>query len=425
MRVLLTAALLTLTPSLLKAQTLTETVQQALRHHPAIRAAHAEADAAGFAARQAADRLHSRVTLAAELGRSTLSTPAPFPESGARWPNALSLVWNRPLYSGGTLEAGRSAALHDADAQRHGLQDTRVRIAVDAIAVHAAVVRDQALLALHRESLRSLQALRHDTEKRFQAGEATRTDVAQAQARLAEGDARLARLQADLAISEGDYRRVTGEAPRDLEQDYPDLPLPPTPEAAQAQLLQNPQLRAAREHRLALDAALDAARGGNRPQLSVEARAATQDDSDFGYDRLNAAGIYLKAHLNLYDSGHTRHAIGEAQARAEAARWRENELLEQLRQAMTAAWEHWRAADAGQAAARNETAAAELARDSARKELAVGTRTTLDVLNAERDLLDARTRLLLHEQEHRLSAYRILAVIGDLSLLNRPEDVRP
>ncbi len=118
--------------------------------------------------------------------------------------------------------------------------------------------------------------------------------------------------------------------------------------------------------------------------------------------------------------GKSDRLLGAARAAAEAARWRLVDQEQAQTQAMSAAWQHWQAAKAGLPAVQSEVRAAELARDSTRKELAVGTRATLDLLNAERDLLAARISLLLHEQELSLSAYQILAVIGDLSVLENP-----
>ncbi|HEX5359851.1 MAG TPA: TolC family outer membrane protein [Fluviicoccus sp.] len=416
------APLLLALPLAVQAQTLAGSVHQALGRHPALAAARADLDAANQAVNTQASLFKPRLGVSAEIGRSSLQTTAPFPESGSRWPNTLSLSLNQPLYTGGALEAGRDLAGSQAEASRFSGEDLKIRIAVDAIAAHAAVVRDQALLGLRQESLRTLQTMLHDIEKRFQAGEVTRTEVAQAQARVADGEAQAARAKANLAISEGQYVRVTGEAPQDLQSRYPKLPLPATLDDARRRALENPALKSAEAQAQALEAAVRVARSGDRPQISVEARAATQDNTEFGYDRLNAWGVYLKGQMNLYDGGHTGSAAAEAVARADAARWRVADLRESLSQAMTEAWQHWQAAEASLPALQAEVAAAALARDSTRKEVAVGTRTTLDLLDAERELLSAKVDLLLHEQEQSLSAYQVLAVIGDLSVLtNTPE----
>ena len=331
-------------PVMVHAQTLTGTVHQALSHHPLLQAARADADAADRAADSSNSLMKPRLLLATEIGRSSLQTTAPFPQSGSRWPNTLSLTLNQPLYTGGALEAGRDAAGSLAAARHFSTDDIKVRIAVDAIAAHAAVVRDQALLNLQNESLHTLQSMLRDTRKRFDAGEVTRTEVAQAQARLSEGEAQVARAQANLAISEGQYQRITGEAPHELQTRYPALPLPASLVDAQTRALENPALKSAREEAKTLEASVRLTRSGNRPQVSVEARAATQDNTEFGYDRLNAWGVYVKAQMNLYDAGHTGSTTAEAVAKADAARWRITDLQAGLTQAMTEAWQHWQAA---------------------------------------------------------------------------------
>lgn len=413
-RLALTLALL---PGLASAQTVAETVRLALAHHPAVQAADADIAAAQAGIDSARANERPRLGVSGEFGRSSLQTTAPFPESGGRWPNTLNISLSQPVYTGGALGAAVDMARLRADAALADGQDRRVQVAIEAIAAHAAVVRDQSLLALYTENLNTLRQAALEAGKRFQAGEVTRTDVAQANARAAEGEAQLAQARAALAVSRADYERITGQAPQDLPSRYPDIAMPASLQEALEKAQQNPALLAARHQAEAQKQNIVIAKADGKPQVSVEARGSTQDNTEFGYDRLNTWGAYVKAQVNLFDSGRTDAKTREAQAAAAAAKQRTADLAARVRQTMIADWQEWQATAAAIPAFQAQVDAASLARDSMRKELQVGTRTTLDLLNAEQELLSAKVHLLLKQQERSLLGYQVLAVIGDLSVL--------
>ena len=411
------ALALMLLPGLAAAQSLPETVRLALAHEPVILAADADLAAARAGMDEAHSNARPKLLLSGEVGRSNLQTTAPFPESGARWPNTLSVSLSQPVYTGGALSAQSEMARLRVDAEQFSGQDTRVRVAIEAIAAYAGVVRDQSLLALYIDSLATLTQAALDADKRFQAGEVTKTDVAQAKARQAEGEAQVAQAKASLAISMADYERLTGVPPQDLPSRYPELPLPNSLDQALEKAMFNPALGAAQRQAEAVKQDITLAESEHKPQVSVEARGTTQDNTDFGFDRLNGWGAYVKAQVSLFDSGRTDSRTRAAQARSAAAQQRVADLAARTRQEMNSAWQQWQAAKASVPALKAGVEAAELARDSTKKELAVGTRTTLDLLNAEQELLAAKIHLLLKEQDRSLASYQVLAVIGDLSVL--------
>jgi outer membrane protein len=131
--------------------------------------------------------------------------------------------------------------------------------------------------------------------------------------------------------------------------------------------------------------------------------------------------VFVKAQLPLYEGGQTQAKVSAAYAQYEATRQNFNDSSAIINQDITVAWQHWQAANAQIPAYQAQVQAAEIALDSTRKELNVGTRTTLDLLNTERELLAAKINLLLSEQEQSLASYQVLAVIGDLSVLDRAE----
>lgn len=410
-------------PLLATAQPLPDIVRQTLASHPLVEAADRQVNAREAAVSASEAALHPQVGVAAELGRSSLQTPGPFPASGARWPNTLSLLVSQPIYTGGALQGSVDVARLSVDSSRQHLQRTRVDVAIQAIAAYAAVVRDQALLSLYQQSLQTLQQAAQEADKRFRVGENTRTDVAQAQARAAEGQARVAQAEATLAISRAEFQRVTGQPADDLDTRLPDLPMPASLAEAQSKAeQQSPVLGELRGQAAAADRAIAIAEAGRKPQVSVEARASTQDNTEFGYDRLSTWGVYVKAQMPLYESGRTDAHTRQARAESAASQAALADASAGVHQQLTAAWLRWQAAQATLPALQASVEAASLARDSLRTEVRVGTRTTLELLNAEQELLAARVNLLLRDQERSLAAYEVLAVIGDLSVLTRAQN---
>lgn len=409
--------LLLLSPLLAQAQNLAQAVNAALLFHPQIKAAEQQlaAKQANISVQQAALKPH--LILSGEVGRSALQTTAPFPESGSRWPNSLSLVLNKPLYTGGALNTAVDIAKLTVTATTQQNQQLRVGIAVQTIAAYAEVIKTQSLLALYQQSLASLQQAQQDTTKRFKVGEVTKTDVALADARLAEGQAQVSQAQANVLISQGHFSQLTGQSALALNNQLPQLTMPKNLDEALKQAQQAPTLKAQQQDILISQKNVALMQAENKAQVSVEARASSQDNTDFGYDRMNSWGVFVKAQLPLYEGGKTQAKTNAAYAQYAANQQLLDDKTATITQDMTEAWYRWQAATARVPAYHAQVQAAEIALDSTRKELHVGTRTTLDLLNAERELLAAKINLLLSEQDKSLASYQVLAVIGDLSVL--------
>jgi len=403
----------------LQAQTLPEAVKLALAYHPQLVISEQSIAAQQAHVVEAEAALKPHVMLSGELGRSTLETSALFPESGGRWPNTLSVVLSQPLYRGGALTAATDKAKLSVTASEYQRQQLRVNIAIQAVAAYAAVVRDQSLLALYQQSLTTLKQAKQDADKRFNAGEATKTDTAQAAARLAEGEAQLTQAQANIAISQAQFVRVIGTSAQQLNAHLPVLAVPTDLNAAIEKALNSPAILAQQQQALATEKDITIAQADNKLQVTAEARATTQDNTDFGYDRMNGWGVYLKAQLPLYQGGRSAAKVNAAIANTAAAQQHSTDIIADVKQQMTAAWQHWQAANARVPAYQAQVQAATLALESTQKELRVGTRTTLDLLNAERELLSANINAVLSEQDKSLASYQILAVIGDLSVLTQ------
>ncbi|MES2684969.1 MAG: TolC family protein [Pseudomonadota bacterium] len=402
---------------------LREIALTALKHDPRFAESTAQIETAryGAAVADAGDRF--TLGLAADIGRSELRTDAPFPQSGYRTPNSLGLAASQPLYNGGRSAAERSTAAFALDAAGEHRRDVGGKIILAALTATLDLKRDRETLKLAEASRSTLDAARSDVDKRYQAGEATKTDLAQADARRAEASANVRRAEAQLRTSEIRLARLTGPLPADASTvPWPALlPTAKTRDEAVAQSHRAPAVVAAGHEQRAAKAAIRIADAAARPQLSLDAHAATQDNTEFGYERLSTWAVQLKLNVPIVTGGLTAARRGEASAKAERAAAAAADESAAYAEAAAQDWELLQASEDVIAATRLQIAAAESALDGVQKELKVGSRTTLDLLDAERELLAAQVNLVSALRDRSVNAFSLLAACGILELHNVPE----
>ncbi|MGH8456328.1 MAG: TolC family outer membrane protein [Stenotrophobium sp.] len=394
--------------------TLREAAELALRHDPRMLAGGDAVNASQAVADQATAGYRPNVNAAASVGRANYWTSAPFPVSGTRWPNTESLDVSQPLYAGGAISGRADAAASGMDSARESLRDSGSQIILSAVSAYLDVLRDRGVVALSEADVRTLDQAHTDTLKRTAAGETTHTDDAQSAARLAEGEARLKTAIAQLHVSEAAFRRVTGAEPAALVDGWPRPQVPASFAEALAQSAHAPAVLAAQADARVAHAQIGVAGAARMPQVSLDGNVNSQANTEFGYDRFNEWNVLLKVSLPIYQGGMIRARVSEAQARADQAR----EMAENTRlafaEAATQEWERLQASDEVIRAYQAQQQAAELALDGTRKELAVGTRTTLDLLNADRELLSAQVNVVGSLHDRAVTAFRLLAACGSL-----------
>ncbi len=402
---------------------LREIAVAALHHDPRFTESTARIEAAryGAAVADAGDKF--TLGIAADVGRSNLRTDARFPQSGYRTPNSLAIAGSQPLYNGGRSAAERDAAGFTLDAATQHRRDVGGKIILAALTATLDLKRDRETLKLAEASRSTLDAARGDVDKRYQAGEATRTDLAQADARRAEASANVRRAEAQLRASEIRLNRLAGPLPADAaEVPWPALlPTAKSRDEAIAQSQLAPAVVAAAHERQSAKAAIRIAEAAARPVVSLDAHAATQDNTEFGYDRLSTWAVQLKLNVPIVTGGLTAARLGEARARADGAAAAAEDEAAAYSEAAAQDWELLRASEDVIVATRAQVAAAESALDGVQKELKVGSRTTLDLLDAERELLSAQVNLVSALRDRGVTAFSLLAACGILELYNIPE----
>ncbi|GIX18106.1 MAG: type I secretion protein TolC [Rhodothalassiaceae bacterium] len=312
-------------------------------------------------------------------------------------------------------------------AGRADLLNTEQQVLLDAVTAYVDVLRDQAVLKLNDNNVTVLQRQLDATRDRFEVGEVTRTDVAQAEARLAGAKAQRAQAAAALEASRATYRRVIGHFPETLEEAPALPPLPASEDEAMAIALEeNPLIIAARYRELAARYDIKVAKGAMLP--SVDAFASYQRSEspsvtfdplilDFGPARnIRKAKTYgVTVTIPLYQSGAEYSDIRRSK-QVRSQRLLQIVGAERLvSQNVRTAWENFRAAEAQIASTEAQVRANEIALEGVKQEALVGSRTTLDVLNAEQELLDARVNLVRARRDHYVAGFSLLSAIGRLN----------
>ena len=344
--------------------------------------------------------------------------------SRAAYPTSLTLGFTQPLYTGGQIENATEAAEKRISAQEAVLISVEQQVLLAAVTAYMNVLRDIEFVSISVNNVNVLEELFQAAEERFAVGEVTRTDVEQARARLAAGRGLLAAQRGALQASREAYLRAVGHYPEDL---APPPPMPDLPEsrqhATELALRNDPLVLAALIERDAAGSDVRSAVGRLLPQLSLQARLERQDTFEDNLPHNEQGLVGLTLSVPLYSGGANYAAIREAQAAVEARASDTAEARREAIQAVGVAWSNLEVARANISAGTVEVEAAELAFEGVREEAQVGARTTLDVLDLEQELLEARGDLVAARRDEYVAAFELLAAMGLLTVEHLGLDV--
>ena len=339
------------------------------------------------------------------------------------YPTALSLDVLQPLYTGGQVENATEAAETRITAEEARLISTEQTVLLNTVTAYADVRTGITLVAIAQNSVRLISEQLSAARERFDVGEVTRTDVAQAEARLAGGRSDLAAALGNLDAARESYKRAVGQYPGKL---APPPPLPELPESLDSAIMistsDDPAIQAARLERQAAGSDVRSAIGSLLPQVSLVGRVGRTDtlrDDRIAFSNgnaINTALLGLQIRLPFFSGGANYSAIREAQAQVEG---RSGDITTALREAVQRvgfAWSDLRVARESIRARQSQVRAATIAFDGVQEEAKVGARTTLDVLDSEQELLDARGSLVIARRDEYVAAYNLLFSIGKLTV---------
>lgn len=329
----------------------------------------------------------------------------------------FAVTLSQPLYTSGRLRgelASRRAAVRAGQEQ---LRSTEQQTVQDVVIVYAQVKRDEARLAVGRENVAVLQEQLRENRARRRVGDITLTDVGQSDARLAAAEIQLAGLEAQLAVSRGQYLQVVGRNPGTLAP-LPDVAgLPPSIEEAFRRAEEaNPDLSVARFSERASAAAAASVRGERGPSVSVSAQGIYSNelfsfDGRSGQKRATAGFTVTQP---LFAAGAISSRIRQADANNSADQVAIDQARRLALQSVTAAWSQLSAARVALVSGERQVASAQLAFAGMQREQRYGLRSTIDTLNAEQELQSAQLNFLQSRYQEYVSRTALLAATGTL-----------
>jgi outer membrane protein len=322
-----------------------------------------------------------------------------------------------PLFQGGTVRNNVEASKTRVEAGRATLRAVEGDVFTEAVAAYMDVIRDRAIVELNENQVKVLSTNLEATRDRFEIGDVTRTDVAQSEARLSLGRSNLTTAQGRLATSEENYRRVIGKRPDALQ---PPPPLPPFPatadQAVQVALANNPDLIAVARQAEAANYDVRSVRGSRLPTVSAVASgdyANTISGDTQGIPRSGTAtSIGVQGRIPLYQGGLPAARIRQAQALEGQTLERRIETERAVVANTRSAFATYKAATDAITSNQVAVSANELALEGARAENSVGTRTILDVLNAEQELLNSQVLLVTARRDQYVAGFQLLNAMG-------------
>jgi outer membrane protein len=342
---------------------------------------------------------------------------------GVTSPRGYSINLTQPIFSGfQTTNAVNGAEAADR-AGRELLRSTEQTALLDAVTAFGDVVNGLAIVRLNEDNVKFLDAELKATQDRFNVGEVTKTDVAQAQARLAQGQATLDQVRANLKAFRGEYERAIGHPPSNLVEANPNTKLVPRSldEAVAIGTKENPLVVEALYTEQQARYLVDQDRGQLLPQVELDASYDDRFDSGQGGPgstlESSTALVEGVVRMPIYPSGGAVYAQIRKDKQNHIAALQQIEVERSTAQShVITAWSQLQGFKAKAVSDRAAIAANTTALEGVKEEERVGQRTLLDVLNAQQELLTSQVNLEQDKRDILVASYALVAAIGRLSV---------
>jgi len=407
------------------ADTLEGALVLAYQNNPSLNAQRASVRATDEGVPQALSGYRPRVTANGSIGsqywdtttRTSTTNPTYQNLKGNMTPNSYGITATQTLYNGFQTANKTRQAESQVQAARETLRVTEQTVLLNAVTAYMNLLRDGAILDLQRRNVEVLQEQLRQTRDRFNVGEVTRTDVAQSESRLASGRSQVLSAEATYKASVATYRQVIGVEPGKLTPGSPVDRFSPQnlPASIGVATATHPAVTSAQYN---VDAALlqvKVAEGALYPTLALQGNV--QQSNEIGLLQLKQfnASVLGQLTVPIYQGGAEYSLIRQAKETLGQQRLTLDTARDQVRQTVVQSWGQLDAAKANIEATQAQVQASEIALNGVREEARVGQRTTLDVLNAQQELVNARVALVSAQRDRVVASYTLLASVGRLS----------
>ncbi|MCX7327134.1 MAG: TolC family outer membrane protein [Hyphomicrobiales bacterium] len=401
------------------AETLESALSKAYGSNPTLNAQRAALRVSNEGVSQALSGYRPRVTGTADFGVSYIENNRPLARATSirQAPRGAGVQLDQTIWNAGRTSNAVSQAEALVLAGRETLRVAEQTVLLDAATAYMNVLRDTAILNLNNNNVEVLEEQLRQTRDRFNVGEVTRTDVAQSEARLASSRSQLSVAQANIKSSLGRYRQIVGVQPKRLAPGRPlERNLPRSlDEATRISQSQHPSIIAALHNVDAADIGVKVAEAELYPSLGLSASVAHRNEFNTLNDQRGTASALARLTVPIYEGGQVYSRTRQAKELAGQRRLEADITREQIRAAVVTAWGSLEASKAQTIAAQAQVLAAETALNGVREEAKVGQRTTLDVLNAQQELLSARSSLITAQRDRVVASYNVMSASGGLN----------
>jgi outer membrane protein len=335
---------------------------------------------------------------------------------GANAPRSAGLTVTQTLFNGNVTANRTRAAESQVSGARAALQVLEQTVRFTAATIYMDELRDSAIVEVDRSNVRVLEQTLKQTQDRFNVGEVTRTDVAQSEAQLAAGKTTLLAAEATLTTTKANFRRIIGNEPVALAPGSPvDRFLPPTlPGAVELSLIENPNVTAAM---FGIDVnylQVKVNEGALLPTVSLQAGVTQQYETTLFTPKTFNASAIAQVAVPVYQGGAEYSLIRQSKETLAQQRLILDQTRDQTRANTVTTWGQLVAGKAQVISAQSQVTASEIALNGVREEAWAGQRTTLDVLNAQQALVNARVALVTAQHDRVVASYAVLQSVGRL-----------
>jgi outer membrane protein len=345
------------------------------------------------------------------------AVPNTFEDHGANAPRSAGITATQTLYNGNQTANKTRAAESQVSGAREGLRVLEQGVLLNAATIYMDYLRDAAIVEVQKSNVRVLEQTLKQTQDRFNVGEVTRTDVAQSEAQLAAGRTQELQAESNLTTTRSNFRRIIGNEPEGLAPGSPvDRFLPATlPAAVELSLIVNPSVTAAM---FGIDVnflTVKVNEGALLPTLTAQVAVQQSYEQLLTTYRSFGASAIAQLTIPVYQGGAEYSLIRQSKENLAQQRLNLETIRDQTRANTVTAWGQLVAGKAQVASAQSQVTASEIALNGVREEAKAGQRTTLDVLNAQQALVNARVALVTAQHDRVVASYSVLSAVGRLS----------
>src|SRR5215472_2037275 len=336
---------------------------------------------------------------------------------GANPPRSAGMTITQTLYNGQQTANKTRVAESQVSGGREALRVLEQTVLLSAATAYMDYLRDSAIVEVQKSNVRVLEQTLKQTRDRFNVGEVTRTDVAQSEAQLAAGKTQELTAESNLVTTQANYRRIIGNEPHNLAPGSPvDRYLPPTlPQAVELSLIENPSVTAAMFGVDVNYLQVKINEGALLPTVTLLGSVQQAYEQTLIAPRTFGASAVAQVTVPIYNGGTEYSLIRQSKETLAQQRLNLETTRDQTRANTVTAWGQLVAGKAQVSSAQSQVQASEIALNGVREEAKAGQRTTLDVLNAQQALVNARVALVTAQHDRVVASYAVLSAVGRLA----------